>query len=48
MLKLARDPDLRARMGAAGRERMARGFDVRKQLGRLEMVLLNVAREKRL
>ncbi len=46
MLKLARYPELRARMGAAGRERMVRGFDVRRQVTQLEAVLADCARPR--
>ena len=43
MLRLARDPDLRERMGMAGRMRMTQEFSVRRQIGRLEDVLLDCA-----
>lgn len=43
MLRLARDPDLRERMGMAGQMRMTQEFSVRRQIGRLEDVLLDCA-----
>jgi colanic acid/amylovoran biosynthesis glycosyltransferase len=43
MLRLARDPSLRRRMGAAGRERAVRLFDARAQALRLEELLLRTA-----
>lgn len=44
MLTLARDPELRRRMGAAGRDRMVRHFDTAKQVAKLEAVLLGACR----
>jgi colanic acid/amylovoran biosynthesis glycosyltransferase len=46
MLTLARDPDLRAKMGTAGRERMVQGFNVKGQIAKLEQVLLDCARTR--
>ncbi len=43
MLRLARDPDLGRRMGTAGRERMARHFNVKGQIAKLEEVLIDCA-----
>ena len=40
MLRLAKDVDLRARMGITGREYMIRNFDTDKQVQKLEEVLL--------
>jgi len=41
MLRLARDKELRRKMGRAGRERMEKYFDTKKQIAKLEDVLLN-------
>ncbi len=43
MRQLARDPELRRRMGDAGRSHMAQHFDTRVQIGKLEDVLLAAA-----
>jgi glycosyltransferase involved in cell wall biosynthesis len=40
MLGLARDPDLRTRMGMAGRTRMIQEFDVKGQIAKLEEALM--------
>jgi glycosyltransferase involved in cell wall biosynthesis len=42
MLRLARDAALRSRMGRAGRQRAVACFDARRQIERLEDVLLSV------
>jgi glycosyltransferase involved in cell wall biosynthesis len=47
MLRLARDPDLRRRMGTAGRERMARKFNVKGQIAKIEEVLIDCAHKPR-
>lgn len=46
MLQLARDPNLRARIGAAGRERMVQSFGVKGQIAKLEQVLIDCARTR--
>ena len=43
MLKLASDPELRSRMGRAGRQRMIEQYDTSLQVWKLEEVLLNAA-----
>lgn len=43
MLTLARDPELRRRLGEAGRRRMVERFDTRLQVRKLEDVLLHAA-----
>jgi glycosyltransferase involved in cell wall biosynthesis len=40
LVSLARSPDLRARLGRAGRQRMVAHFDVDQQVARLEAVML--------
>lgn len=45
MLTLARDPHLRRRMGAAGRERMVGHFDTTRQVAKLEAVLLRACQD---
>lgn len=44
MIKLAREPDLAARWGQAGREKIQREFDQTNQLARLKEVVVSVAR----
>lgn len=44
MLRLVRDPDLRLRLGTAGRARIMEEFDVKKQIAELEDVLIDCAR----
>jgi glycosyltransferase involved in cell wall biosynthesis len=44
MLRLARDPHLRSRLGMAGRTRIMEEFDVKKQIAELEDVLIGCAR----
>jgi colanic acid/amylovoran biosynthesis glycosyltransferase len=44
MLRLTLDPDLRTRMGTAGRARMIQEFDVKRQIAKLEDVLIGCAR----
>ncbi len=44
MLRLARDPHLRSRLGMAGRTRIKEEFDVKKQIAELEDVLIECAR----
>ena len=45
MVKLGLSPDLRKKMGQAGRERMVAEFDTQKQIAKLESVLLDCCRE---
>lgn len=45
MIKLAENSDLRVAMGRAGRERMIRHFDTKKQITKLEAVLLDCCRD---
>ena len=45
MVKLGLEPDLRTKMGQAGRERMVAEFDTQKQIAELESVLLDCCRE---
>ena len=46
MLILAKDPDLRKKMGQAGRQRMMECYDTKKQIAKLEEVLLRCAKYK--
>lgn len=46
LVRLARSPDLRARLGHAGRQRMIAHFDVDQQVARLEAVMLAAAEQK--
>jgi glycosyltransferase involved in cell wall biosynthesis len=46
LVRLGRDPALRAQLGKAGRERMVRHFDVSQQITKLEAVLVDAARSR--
>jgi glycosyltransferase involved in cell wall biosynthesis len=43
LVRLARSQDLRARLGAAGRDRAVRHFSIERHLARMEKVLIDVA-----